>query len=36
VEEVRRRIERLIEINARILKELEEINNALTRDDKRR
>jgi hypothetical protein len=36
VEEVRRRIERLIEVNTRILKELEEINNALTRGDKRR
>jgi hypothetical protein len=35
VEEIKRRIERLIEINTRILKELEELNKALTRNDKR-
>jgi hypothetical protein len=35
VEEIKRRIERLIEINIRILKELEELNKALTRNDKR-
>jgi hypothetical protein len=35
VEEIKRRIDKLIEINARILKELEELNKALTRNDKR-
>jgi hypothetical protein len=35
MEEIKRRIERLIEINTRILKELEELNKALTRNDKR-
>jgi hypothetical protein len=35
VEEIKRRIERLIEINTHILKELEELNKALTRNDKR-
>jgi regulator of replication initiation timing len=35
MEEIKRHIERLIEINTRILRELEELNKALTRSDRR-
>jgi hypothetical protein len=35
MEEIKRHMQRLIEINTRILRELEELNKALTRSDRR-
>jgi regulator of replication initiation timing len=35
MEEIKRHMQRLIEINTRILRELEELNKALTRGDRR-
>jgi regulator of replication initiation timing len=35
MEEIKRHMQRLIEINTRILRELEELNKALTRSNRR-